>query len=171
MSQQEWQKIEPEEEESYVVEAAPIITSKRDSDSPLESYREFETALDRVYARLTLVEALSVRSSQLAFPIILGAGWLSASAGISIKQLFSELMISSAFAQQAEKTAFTPPLGLPQPLFTAIVVAVAVVALGVVIGLVYAGYFASRKSTKAATIVEHFLTFVLGVLFGSVKGV
>jgi hypothetical protein len=62
--------------------------------------------------------------------------------------------------------AFSPPLGLSQPVFTSIVLGFAVLFGILVLGLFYVGYIAKDKNQSAANAVSHLVTFLSGALLG-----
>ena len=84
---------------------------------------------------------------------------------ISVGAFFGKFanLIGTALAQPS---TFTPPLGLSQPAFSGIVILFATLFAILVLGLLWAGYFAKPKSLPAAAVIQHLVTFLSGALLG-----
>ena len=70
----------------------------------------------------------------------------------------------------ADERSFSPPLGLPQSIFTDLVIGLAFLFNILVIGLFYAGYIAKPKNQGAANAVSHLVTFLSGAFLGIKAG-
>jgi hypothetical protein len=123
------------------------------------------------YAYLTVTAATRARGLARLVPTLFSLGWLLTELTHMYKATFfkmTEILIPSTFAASPDiRAAFTPPLGLSQSQFDIIVFVFASVMVVVIATLLWAGFLAKTKSAKAATLVEHFGTFLLGAFFGT----
>jgi hypothetical protein len=104
-------------------------------------------------------------------PTLFGLGWLvteSIRMGKPILSSFLALLMppASAAPQNTRNAPFVPPLGLPQ-IFDIIVFGFVFIMVVVILALLWSGYLAKKKNAKAAVLVEHFGTFLLGAFFGT----
>ena len=127
------------------------------------------TLINNAYGGLGFVAAISLRGVSRILPVIFGVCWLA----YEILQLGRRTLpdiaitaIPNAFAAPENRTTYVPPLGLSQGKFDIIVFLFVVVLFVMMLTLIWAGYVAKTKSTKAATLCEHFGTFLLGAFFG-----
>jgi hypothetical protein len=84
-----------------------------------------------------------------------------------LRQVYPNLvavLTSEAYAQATATPvkAFTPPIGLPQEIYNIVILALFVVLLLIIGALVWAGFLAKSKNARAAVLIEHFSTFLLG---------
>jgi len=70
----------------------------------------------------------------------------------------------------ADERSFSSPLGLPQSIFTDLVIGLAFLFNILVIGLFYAGYIAKPKNKGAANAVSHLVTLLSDALLGIKAG-
>lgn len=72
-------------------------------------------------------------------------------------------LISQAFASEQ---LYQPPLGLPQNIFTGIVLIFVALLVVLILGLFYVGYILKPKNQSAANAVSHLVVFLAGALLG-----
>jgi hypothetical protein len=140
--------------------------------SAIFRYPIARSILDTAYSGLATIDAVRARGIARLLPTLFGLGWLLTELFRMGKPILSDLSTllvhpALAAAPNAQNLPFVPPLGLPQMLFNILVFAFAFVMLLVILGLLWSGYLAPKKNAKAAALVEHFGTFLLGAFFGT----
>lgn len=135
----------------------------------IEHYKALAVELGQSYSRLSVGDAITQRGLANFIPVVFSIIWITWELLVRAPRLIqmTDLFVSTANAATAANGDFTPPLGLSQTIFTVIVCLFAVLLLFLIIALTWAGFFAPKKSVKAATIVEHFGSLLLGVFFGT----
>jgi uncharacterized protein YjbI with pentapeptide repeats len=137
-----------------------------------EVYHHYSAIIDRLYGGLSTSEAIKTRGVSRFTPVVFSLGWLS----YELLRVFPKatahlhaFLISPARAQDAKSAAgsFIPPLGLSQSLFDVMVFIFVLVMVGTIATLLWSGFIAKTKNAKAAAIVEHFGSFLLGAFFGT----
>jgi hypothetical protein len=120
----------------------------------LNDYLYFVHQAEELYTYLSPSDALKTfpKGSIAAFLITLGM--------YSGRYL---VLIKSALADQP---TFLPPFGLPQSVFTVVILGFILLFFVLVLGLFYAGFLAKKKSQPAANAVSHLVTFLSGTLLG-----
>jgi hypothetical protein len=140
--------------------------SSSQAGAALERYRMHERDLHEAYSNLSARDAILERGALAFLPILFSLGWI----GWEFVTRFANIEVSSIFISTANAAAvavFQPPFGLSQAVFTAIVCLFTALLFILVVAFAWAGFFATKKSAKAATIVEHFASLVLGAFFGT----
>jgi uncharacterized protein YjbI with pentapeptide repeats len=127
--------------------------------------------LDSSYSGLGFLAAVSRRGIPRILPVVFSICWLGNELVQAAHEALPKLAstgISEAFAATESKPGapYVPPLGLSQEKFDIIVFLFVGVLFVMMLTLVWAGYLAKTKSSKAATLCEHFGTFLLGAFFG-----
>jgi uncharacterized protein YjbI with pentapeptide repeats len=135
-------------------------------------YNRKMSELDTAYGNLSFIEAIRARGIFYIILSICSVTWGLTNFFMMVGRVLSNLYVSVlplAFAAPSGDGVppFTPPLGIPQNIFTIIVLIFVGVLAIIIVALVYAGFIAKPKSTKAASVVEHFGSFLLGALFGT----
>jgi hypothetical protein len=126
-------------------------------------YRLLDNERDVAYSGLPSNDAIRIRGAGYFIPVAFSLAWLFWEAANRSVSLF----VGIAGAATPESADFKPPLGLSQTTFSVIVCMFAALLFFLIIALAWKGYFAEKKSTKAATLVEHFGSLMLGVFFGT----
>jgi hypothetical protein len=147
-------------EEAVEVEQPEEPHSKSVSAMVLERYNQATIQLAEIYQDLTFMQALSV-SPRLPFVMVSGALGAVAARSLDLGRI---ALLPSAWA---DERTFVPPLGLPQGVFTPMVVALFVFLLAGLCGAAYAGFVRKPKDQKAASAVLHLLSFFSGTFLGS----
>jgi hypothetical protein len=128
--------------------------------------------MERIYAMSGFLDAIFSRGLPRIIPPLFSLAWLLYNLPhlvISAFPRFAASFITEAIAApgQASSASFQPPLGLSQNLFDIIVFVFVVAMIGIIATLLYSGFLAKTKNVKAANLVEHFGTFLLGAFFGT----
>jgi hypothetical protein len=128
-----------------------------DEEIVLVSLVDYKDSLAKaavMFAHLTTWEAIRTFPSQSIVAI-------SAVVGVYLGQYLH--IVKAALA---DEHSFSPPLGLPQSIFTDLVIGIAILFAILVLGLFYSGYIAKPKNQGAANAVSHLVTFLSGALLG-----
>jgi hypothetical protein len=133
----------------------------------VENYKILSARLEETYSRLTSRDAILQRGLASFIPVVFSICWMAWEISVQAPKMMQTSGLFISIANAATAGEFKPPLGLSQPIFTVIVCLFAALLLLLIVALTWAGFFASRKSVKAATIVEHFGSLLLGVFFGT----
>jgi uncharacterized protein YjbI with pentapeptide repeats len=133
-----------------------------------------QSLLNTSYSSLTFWEAVSARGFSRILPAIFSLAWLVSLLPQFVSSVFPAVgsLIPAALAAPSgsntpKSDTFIPPLGLSQQLFNVVVLMFVVVMVCSIGVLLWAGFVAKKKNQKAAALVEHFGSFLLGAFFGT----
>jgi hypothetical protein len=137
-------------------------------------YSEYRSSLDTIYTSLTFADAVKARGVPSAIAICATFSLLLIQTWKQVRHVYPHLamaLTSEAYAQAAVTAtparAFTPPLGLPQDIYNIVILVLLLILLLIIGALVWAGCLAKSKNVRAAALVEHFSTFLLGAFLGT----
>ena len=142
------------------VQAASSSSASFSTPAPATRTPNLEDYRNKVREAAAIFAQLTTRESVRTFPSYSTAAFVAVS-GVYFGRYFP--LVKQALANER---AFTPPLGLPQSVFTGFVIGFAALFCVLVLGLFYAGYIAKPKNQSAANAVSHLVTFLSGALLG-----
>jgi len=156
-----------------------LIQTLPNAESLTDIYESAQLLSDQIYSISTVNTAIAMRGISRVVPILFSLLWIISQLFHSVGNIFPLLrftIFAKAFAvapaaySSTASSAFGPPFGLNQNLYNIIIFVFLTVVVCIIGVLLYAGFIAKSKNQKAAALVEHFGSFLMGAFFGTKIG-